>query len=157
MSTRNTKDNTYYSLVKGFTFSSWVIILLPLVLLILNIVAYCMKKTDSYWFIESTKIIAIIALVCAIAWCVLNVIMFIMAGNLRGVKSPFGIRFGLMLSTVLVFSAEIINILIYVGIIKKGDTEVNWYTVLTMFLPAMSLTGYIIAAAIGTSIKRDLK
>lgn len=152
MATKNTKDNTYYSLTKFFKFSSIMLILFPLVEVILVVVG--MSTSGGKDLEKAIRIIGIITTVLIVIWVILNIIMFVFAGNLRGLKSPFGIRFGLLISMILAFAATIIYVLQWYHVIDIGG---NALMVLSFVLPVLQMLGFIIAAVLSSKIKKALR
>lgn len=160
MATKKTKDNTYYSLAKGFHFSSIISILAPLVYIILTIICDCTKSPEAEtlpdWYVKGIVVVGSIALAFAAIWIVLAFVMFFTAGNLRGIKSPLGIRVGLLITIILVSACEIVSLLKYAGVIPDFEKEI-FNQLIHYGSQALVLIGYIVGAGISSSIKKALR
>lgn len=154
MATKNTKDNTYYSFTKAFRFSSIVVLIAPVLLIILMIVVACLREPP-VWINITGNVVTIIAAVFALLWIILNIILFVMAGNMRGIKSPLGIRIALLIALVLVLSGAIVYSLIAFKVIP--DIPNQWALVLAISLIIFEMAGYIIGAVLGKKIQKALK
>lgn len=150
MSQTPTKEKTYFSLAKWFKWSSIILLLIPLTLVILAIVQYC-KPNDG--IIKAGGIITIVGLVVAVIWIILNVIMFLAAGNLRGIKSPMGIRVALIIALLLVLSTAILSTLVYYDVLDINNKAVQ---IVGIILPFVTIAGYIVGAVLGSKIKKAL-
>lgn len=154
MATKNTRDNTYYSFTKIFRFASFIVLIAPVLQLIWWIIGYAAKDAAS-WALDANKYTAIVATVFAILWIVMNIIMFIFAGNMRGIKSPLLIRILLIIALALVLSGTILYLLYGYGVIPQTDQTVM--LVLAILLPILEIIGYIIGAVLGGKIQKALR
>ena len=81
--------------------------------------------------------------------------MFFTAGNLRGIKSPLGIRIGLLIAIILVSACEIVNVLYYAGVIQTNDKLLG--LIIGVASQSAVLIGYIVGACLSKSIKSALR
>lgn len=153
MATKNTRDNTYYSVAKVFTFSSVMLILLPIVNIILTFVGTKGGAPAGIW--KAVEVLSYITLALVIIWLILNIVMFVCAGNLRGIKSPMGIRLGLLVSMALAFAGTIVYLLAILGKINVPSGGAG--KALVIGLAVAQVLGFIIATIIGHNIKKALK
>ncbi len=155
MATKNTRDNTYYSFTKAFRFSSIIVLIAPVLLIILMIVSFAMGEPPK-WVNTAGNVITIIAAVFALLWIILNIILFVMAGNMRGIKSPLGIRILLLVALILVLSGAIVYSLFMFNVIPPIQSDV-WNIVIAIALPILQMVGYIIGAVLGKKIQKALR
>lgn len=155
MATKNTRDNTYYSFTKAFRFSSIAVLIIPVLYLIFSIVWAIVGKEEAGWAGEAMQILGYVQAAFALLWIILNIILFIMAGNMRGIKSPLGIRLLLMLALVLALAGAIILALISFGVIRTLPDP--WPIILFIGLPILQMVGYIIGAVLGKKIQKALR
>lgn len=153
MATKNTRDNTYYSFTKAFRFASFIVLIAPVLQLIWLIVAVTVK--GSAWTEDAMRYTAIVASVFAILWIVTNIIMFIFAGNMRGIKSPLLIRILLILAMAFVLSGFIVYLLFAYHVIPMASDAT--IIVLAVLLPILEIIGYIIGAVLGGKIQKALR
>lgn len=152
MSEQTGRKGTYYTLAKWYRWACIIIILVPLAVLIMAGINLAMGGSQE-WYLTGVNVLSIISLVAAIIFVVLTIIMFFAAGTVRGQASPLGIRIGLLIALCLVFATGIF-ILVVSYIPSLQDEEwVNW---VVLFLPVITMAGYITGAILGSKIKNAL-
>lgn len=142
--------STYGTISKWFKWSSVIILLVPVVELILIAINVAQKNSvNPDWFNKGMLGLWIINLICALAWLVLNIIMFFAAGTVRNDgPSPALIRLGLFFALVLVLVPIILLIVNYYKTL--GD----WAYWVGSLVP---VAGYILGAVMGSKLQHNLK
>ncbi len=152
MSNQNAKDKTYYSISKWFTWASFIIICIPIVILVLHAIATYWRPELADSFKPAVQWLLIISAAVSAIWIILNIIMFIAAGNLRGIKSPLAVRLFLLIALALVLFSVIINILSQTGVLVEGQL----LDTLILVSPIATMVGYLVGGILGSRIKHAL-
>ncbi len=156
MSEKTGKKGTYCSLSKWFKWSSSIIILVPVVIVIMAAInlsqGFDFENNMAPWYNQGIGIILIIFLVVSAIWVVLNIIMFFAAGTVRGDgPSPAKIRIGLLIALILVLAPIILGLIAHYNPWISGMNV--WAPWVAVFGP---MVGYIIGAIMGSSLQHNL-